>query len=602
MQQLDWVVVGVYALAMLAVGIYFARTSAEGIKSYFLGDNKMPWWALSASGAASNFDIAGTMWIVSMVGVFGMRSFWTFLGFAIFNAAFLMSYLAPWIRRTKVITAVELMKARFGDGRDGRFARMAAAIGMVVLTVFLIGYAAAGVGKFTAYFIPWDLGVEPESKAFICAVGVMVLTTLYVLIGGFTSVIVTDVIQAVLMSICGLLIGITAMLILDAEVLHNSGFITSLLPVWEWNAELPEGMAKEGYGLFGAMAILFLLNGLIHSTGGAGGTYGEQRFLAAKSSADAARAGAAWGFIIIPRFFLIAGVTFIVLTGAVDRPEDAELLLPHLISSDGMIPVGIRGFLVAALLAAFMSTFSSTINAGAGIFVRDVVEPIWPDIRQRTLVLLSYLATAALLISGLGIGMVADSINSIWLWIQLGFLPAMLVPNVMRWYWWRVNGLSYAASMLSTMALATILLLLKESDIMILPPYIGTPILYIFSFVICAVIALLTKPTLAAELDEFYRLVRPKGFWGPVRERVGEVPEMVGPDAATSRIILNVLVGVLMFMCSYFAVFYIVGHWFLYGAICLALAVAAAAVLWKTWYAPLRKAEALEVATGMEFN
>lgn len=591
MLMLDWIVVGAYAVLMLGVGIYFARASAKGMKSYFLGDNNMPWWALSSSGAASNFDIAGTMWIVSMVGVFGMRSFWAFLGFAIFNAAFLMSYLAPWIRRTRVMTAVELMKARFGDGADGRLARMAAAIGMVVLTSFLIGYAAAGVGKFTAYFIPWDLGVAPGQKSFVCAIGVMSLTTLYVLIGGFKSVIVTDVIQAILMSLCGLLIGITAMFILDVETLHNSGFITNLLPVWEWDGDLPENMAADGYTLFGAMAVLFLLNGLIHSTGGAGGTYGEQRFLAARTVTDSARAGAAWGFIIIPRFFLIAGVTFVVLTGAVQQPGDPELLLPHLISSEGMIPVGIRGFLVAALLAAFMSTFSSTINAGAGIFVRDVVQPIWPDLGQRPLVLLSYAATAFLLFSGLAIGMYADSINSIWLWIQLGFLPAMLVPNVMRWYWWRVNGLSYALSMFGTMIVATTFLILKESDSLVLPPYIATPILYVFSSVSCAAIALMTKPTREEKLDEFYRLVRPKGLWGPVRQRVGVLPALLGPDATRGRIVLNTILGIVMFMCSYFSVFYVIGHWFLYGGICLVLAAGAAGILYKTWYCPLLEAE-----------
>ena len=347
---IDWMVVAAYAVATLAVGVVFARSSAKGLKSYFLGDNALPWWALAASGAASNFDIAGTMWLVSMVCLFGMRSFWAFTGFAIFNVAFLMAYLAPWIRRTRVMTAAELMKVRFGDGVDGRTARVASAVGMVVFTAFCLGYSAAGIGKFAAAFVPWDFGA---ATSFYCAAAVMSLTCLYVLIGGFRSVIVTDVIQAILMSLCGLVVGITAMIVVDPAALHRSGFITDLLPVWKWNG-LPQDYVDSGFGAFGAMCILFMLNGLLHSTGGAGGTYGEQRFLATRTAADAARAGAAWGVIILPRFFLVAGIAFLVLTGMVEIPSDAEMLLPQAIKASHLIPVGVRGFVVAALLAALL--------------------------------------------------------------------------------------------------------------------------------------------------------------------------------------------------------------------------------------------------------
>ncbi len=592
MLWIDWMVVAAYAVATVAIGFVFARSSAKGLKSYFLGDNTLPWWALAASGAASNFDIAGTMWLVSMVGLFGMRSFWAFAGFAIFNVAFLMTYMAPWIRRTRVMTAAELMKVRFGDGVDGRTARVASAIGMVVFTAFCLGYSAAGIGKFTAAFVPWDLGAH---TSFICATVVMSLTTLYVLIGGFKSVIVTDVLQAVLMRLCGLVVGIATMVIIDPTALHQAGFITNLLPVWKWDG-LPQGYADSGFSAFGAMCILFMLNGLLHSTGGAGGTYGEQRFLATRTSADAARAGAAWGFVILPRFFLVAGITFIVLTGMVDIPDDAEMLLPHVLTTSHLIPVGVRGLLLAALLAAFMSTFSSAINAGAGIFVRDVVQPFVPKLERRGLVSISYLATGGLLVAGLAIGYCAQSINSIWVWMQLGFMPALLVPNVLRWYWWRMNGVSYAVGMFSTALLGLVSLIWSYVFNINMPPYTYAPVLYLNSLVICVLVAWLTRPAPADVLDTFYRRVRPKGLWGPVRERVGQLPAEVGPDRSGRRIILNVVLGGILFMSLYFSVFYLVGHWFLYGGICLVAGTVSGFVLLGTWYRPLRRAEQAELA------
>ena len=599
MHWIDWAIVGVYAAVTVAIGFVFARSSARGLKSYFLGDNTLPWWALAASGAASNFDIAGTMWLVSMIGLFGMRSFWAFCGFAVFNAAFLMAYLAPWIRRTGVMTAAELMKARFGDERDGRTARMAAAIGMVVFTAFAIGYCAAGIGKFTAAFVPWEFAGLEGHKPFLCASVVMAMTTLYALIGGFKSVIVTDVIQAVLMSLCGLVVGIAAMLMIDADALHQTHFVTDLLPVWKWEG-LPQSYVDSGFGMFGAMCILFMLNGLLHSTGGAGGTYGEQRFLATRTPADSARVGMAWGFLILPRFALVAGIAFIVLTGALDVPQDKELLLPQALTTSDLIPVGVRGFLLAALLAAFMSTLSSTINSGAGILVRDVVQPIAPNLTPKSLITISYLATAGLLVAGLAVGYCASSINSIWVWMQLGFMPALLVPNVLRWYWWRMNGVSYAIGMFSTALMGMVSLIWSHVFRINMPPYAYAPMLYLNSLVICVLVAWLTQPVPADVLDRFYRRVRPRGFWGPVRRRAGALPPPKGPDSSGWRIALNVALGGILFMSTYFAVFYIVGHWFLYAGICLAVAAACGGVLLGTWYLPLRDAERDELAAAEE--
>lgn len=577
MHWIDWAIVGLYVLVSLAMGFFFIKASAKGLKSYFLGDNTIPWWALAASGAATNFDISGTMWIVAMVNVFGMRSFWAFCGFAVFNAAFLMSYLAPWIRRTNVMTATELMKARFGDGRGGRVARMASAIGMVVFTAFCMGYSVAGIGKFAAEFLP----LSP----FACAVGIMTLTALYTLVGGFKSVIATDVFQAVLMSLCGLLVGAAAYVLVDPAKLHATGFVTSLLPVWKWDG-LPAEYAKNGYDFFGAMCALFLLNGLLHSTGGAGGTYGEQRFLATRSPADSAKAAMGWGLITLPRFTLVAGIAFIVSTGMVAVPDDKELLLPQSIQTLALIPIGVKGFLLASLLAAFMSTYSSTINSGAGIFLRDIVEPLKPGLSERALVTISYLATAALTVAGLVIGLFATSINNLWVWMQLGFMPALLVPNVLRWYWWRMNGWAYAIGMLATAAVGMAALFVDA------PPYLYAPPLYILSLVISVAVALVTPPTPEAVLNDFYTRVRPRGGWGVVRQRVGPLPPLDGPDGSGARIVLNVLLGCVLFMCAYFAVFYLIGHWLLYGGICVALCLASGGVLYFTWYLPVKRADA----------
>src|SRR5260370_26774082 len=104
---------------MIAIGAAHSRRSSSSVRSYFLGNNTGKWWMLAASGAASNFDVAGTMFLVSLFYVAGFRGFWMLWSWSFFNAAFLMSYMAMWIRRTGVMTAVELMRIRFGEDRGG---------------------------------------------------------------------------------------------------------------------------------------------------------------------------------------------------------------------------------------------------------------------------------------------------------------------------------------------------------------------------------------------------------------------------------------------------------------------------------------------------
>ena len=123
----DLAIIVLYLLAMLGVGIWFARRSSQGLAAYFLGDRKMSWWALALSGSASNFDISGTLWLVSMVALLGMKSFWVFWSFAFLIAAVLMSWMARWIRGTGVLTGVELLQVRFGVTQGAVLARLMSA-------------------------------------------------------------------------------------------------------------------------------------------------------------------------------------------------------------------------------------------------------------------------------------------------------------------------------------------------------------------------------------------------------------------------------------------------------------------------------------------
>jgi solute:Na+ symporter, SSS family len=577
LNKVDLAIIALYFVGMIAIGVYHSRVASGGVRSYFLGGNRQPWWMLAASGAASNFDVAGTMFLVSLFYVAGLRGFWMLWSWSFFNAAFLMSYMAMWIRRTGVVTAVELMKIRFGEDQGGRMARTAGAILMVTFLIFSIGYAYAGLSKFMPVLIP---GVEPAT-AKMFAILVMALTTLYVTMGGFAGVVLADVIQLVLSSSAGIAIGVLVFLKLDAGAVHALHANFSLNAVPKSSMVFPAGY--ESWNSFGYLCIYLAVSGLLLNMSGAGGHYGEQRFLATRSNVDAAKAGCAWGFFSIPRWAMISGFVFLAASGLVGS-ADPEKILPVVIVQ--MIPAGLRGFLIAALLAAFMSSFSSTVNAAASIVVRDLVQPAKPDLSVKALIRVSYAATVLVVAVGIAIGTQAESIKSIWVWMLAGVIGATLIPNVLRWHWWRFNGWGYAAGIFGGLGAATLFGIgqaLHWFGHLSLPEYIYAPVIWLASLVGCLCGTLLTPATSITVLNTFYTRVRPFGLWQPVRALSPITPQI----ASLPIVLLNVVLGVFALMASFLSVFFLIGHYFAHLGAAIGVVLLCAMILYHSWYKTL---------------
>jgi len=574
--HIDLAILAVYFLGMIAIGAAHSRRSSASVRSYFLGNNTGKWWMLAASGAASNFDVAGTMFLVSLFYVAGFRGFWMLWSWSFFNAAFLMSYMAMWIRRTGVMTAVELMRIRFGEDRGGRMARTAGAILMVTFLIFSIGYAYAGLSKFMPVLVP---GVAPETAKMLTVL-VMSLTTLYVTMGGFTSVVLADVIQLALSSSAGIAIGVLVYFKLDPttiQTLHSKFSLVAAPTAVNFSA------GYESWNNFGYLAIYLAISGLLLNMSGAGGHYGEQRFLATRSSADAAKAGWAWGFFSLPRWSMIAGFVFLAASGLVGS-SDPEKILPVVIVQ--MIPAGLRGFLVAALLAAFMASFSSTVNAAASMVVCDLVQPAKPNLSVTASIRVSYVATVLVVAIGIAIGTQAESIKSIWVWMLAGVIGATLVPNVLRWHWWRFNGWGYAAGIFAGLGTAMLFGIGQTAGwfgARSLPEYVYAPVIWVASIVGCLAGSLLTQPTSMETLKVFYTRVRPFGFWKPVRALSDNNPRIT-----SLRFVLpNVALGFVALFACFLSVFFLIGHYFEYLGWSAGTVLVCAIFLYHSWYKKL---------------
>jgi len=589
----DSIVIGAYFAIVIALGFWYQKRASRDLDSYFLGGKRLHWLALAMSGSVSTFDITGTMWIVTLIALFGMRSMWNHWMWGFLMGAFFMAYMGKWVRRSGVMTGAEWMVTRFGSGRAGRTARTAYALMAVVTQAAFIGYAFQGIGKFASVYV--DLGLGNVGNARVCASVIFAVTTLYVLLGGLFSVVVTDVIQTIVLTAGAIMIAIVAYTSVSPEVLSQvrSAGWDKIIPPWHWQgaASLPE--AYRGYEWFGALVIVWVLKGFLLNAGGPGQMYDFQRFLAARSPRDAAKVGGAWSLFLIVRWAMAMGIALLALSVA-GQVTDAEKYMPAVLQT--YLHPGLRGLVIAGLLAAFMSTFSSTVNSGASYIVRDLYQPLVPRAGHRHLMVVSYVSTVLIVVIGLLIGFQASTIREVFDWIMLALGGAFVIPNVLRWYWWRLNGWGYATGTLVGLAAALICPIALKFNwpygTELSLPYVSFPLICSLSLVGCLLGTLVTRPTGAVVLDGFFGKVRPFGLWGPVRDRVSldsRSPAMRGEGLALA--VVNVSLASAAVIGIYLAPMYLVGHWHRKAGFCMVLAALCGTALYFTWYRNLPPAD-----------
>lgn len=549
MGWLDYSIVFVYLGLMIAVGLYFQRKASAGIDSYFLGNRRMPWWALGASGMSSNLDISGTMIIVAFIYAIGAKGFYIEIrGGVTLIMAFLMIFMGKWNRRANVMTLAEWMKFRFGEDRQGKLARLITAITSIVMTIAMVTYFAIGGGKFLDEFlgIPDFMGLPSH---FWAALVLIFLAMIYTVASGLYGVIWTDVFQGILIFMAIIYIVVRAMgLELPEEFtvslpLIEGGFESykTTFKAWSnvaprWNLNIDSASSYSMYNLFGIATMFYIFKTVIEGSGGTG-NYMIQRYYAARNDREAGLLSLFWVFLLSFRWPFIAALAVwgISLGSGISDPET---VLPIVVNT---LPMGVKGFLIAGLMAAAMSTFDSTVNAGAAYWVKDIyLEYIKPDADQKTLMRQSYWASILIVVVGLALMLVINNINEIWGWITMSIGGGLIIPQLIRWYWWRINGYGYAIGMATGM-IVSIIWKIAMPD---------TTAEY-FSFMVAAgtslagtiIGTLLTSPTDSKVLQNFYNTTRPFGFWKKFRQKLN--PEMVKEiNTENRRDILSTIMAV----------------------------------------------------------
>jgi Na+/proline symporter len=578
MHPLDLAIIVLYLILMAVVGWWAAKKASRNAESYFLAGKSFPWWVIGVAHGSSGVDITGTMWFVMMFFIYGVKGIWLLWVWPLFNVIFRMMYLGTWVRRSNVLTGAEWMRTRFGDSPGARLAYLSVVVYAVVHVIGFLSYAFRGIAEFTKPFFPWDLPVEAYGTAMLVVTGV------YCVVGGMYSVVMNDLIQFALKLVAAIGIAVIAITAIRPEQLMAAvpaGW-DHLFSGWkldlDWSRLMPHlneriyGAGGDGYSLFVFFTGMLFLKGVAVSMAGPTPNYAIQHVLSTRSPREAALENMVMAVVsLAPRFLLIGaiavlGIVFFspdlakLVAAAAETGKQAkfEEILPRVLRA--CVPIGLKGIVIAALLASFMSTFVSTVNSGAAYVVNDIYKRyINPAAPPRRYVVLGWATSSAVILLGIVFGFVmTKNVHSVTKWICSALIPAFVAPNVLKWHWWRFNGAGFFAGMVAGTAAALVLPLCLPH----LHEVFTFLIILAWSTLASVGVCLLTNPESDAVLQSFYRSVRPWGCWGPVWEKCrAENPEFQ-PNRDFPRDAFNVAVG-LVWQTSLVAapIYLVIQHW-----------------------------------------
>lgn len=531
----DIVIIVGFLVIVSVIGYMMSKVASKGLDDYFLGGKRIPWWVLGASTATSNFDMSGTMIIVAVVFALGFKGFLVEIrGGVGLSLAFLMVFLGKWLRRSRVMTSAEWMKLRFGTDRQGKWAHVLSASANVILSLGMIVYFAKGSGKFLTHFLPF-----PEVGCTAVMVGVGLF---YTLMSGLYGVVFTDIVQMILLVFTAIFVTVHAFAIQPEVGMPETLFALDLDVPASAGATL---LARDPstwepiFAMFGICVVMWLFRTMLEGMGGVGG-YTDQRFFAARTEREASLLTLEAVILSLFRWTMVAGLVVmgyqIIQNGgeaASTISSDPEQVLPVVLGR--LLPAGIKGLVIAGLIAAAMSTFDSTLNAGASYIVKDIYQSyINTEADGKQLMKISRWATVGLCVAGILLAAIVPNINQIWGLITMGIGAGLFVPLFLRWYWPRFNGYGFAAG--TGTGIVSALVFDAALD---WPLYHSFPTIIGCALIGSVVVTLATPATKEETLIRFWEQLNPWGFWRRYAQKaqdLGVVTEKQGLERIIEKI------------------------------------------------------------------
>jgi len=609
---IDISIIVLYLLSTIFIGLWYRKKARENKDSYMLGGKSLPWYKLGLSDASDMFDISGTMWMVSLCFVYGMKSIWIPWLWPVFNQVFLMMYLSRWLRRSNATTGAEWLATRFGKTGAGVTSSHLVVIAFALLSCLgFMAYGFIGLGKFIQIFIPWDLikgyipfEVAPQYVPHVYGIIFTLFAMFYSIIGGMHSIVTGDMVKYGIMTVACIWIGVIATEQIASHKLNVPGgwytpFFGKHLGL-DWSTVIKEVNVKiksDGYSLFAYFFMMMTFKGFFAALAGPAPNYDMQKILSTRSPEEASKMNGFVSVILLPiRYTLIISLTALGLiyyhqmnladgAGGIDF----ERILPAVINN--FLPVGLVGLLLAGLLGAFMSTFSGTMNAAQAYIVNDIyIKYVNPTASTKKIIGMNYLVGVVVVALGVFLGFFVKDINSVLQWIVSALYGGYIAANVLKWHWWRFNASGFFWGMLSgILAAMTFSILVKYGYIPENELLNWFPVLFGVSLAGSIVGSYAAPPTDAAVLQSFYTNVRPWGFWEPVKKIAIANDPSFQPNKNFKLNMFNVVIGTIAQCCLTILPMYLVLGQHSPLLITIAILAVMMLILKRTWWNKLKE-------------
>ncbi len=524
---------------------------------------------------ASFFDVSGTMLIVSFLYLLGPRGlFIEFRGGAVLILVFWLLWMGKWHYRSKCMTGAEWMAYRFGSNWDGNFARIISAVAGIILSTGMLVYMIKGLGIFLSMFLSYT-PMECSFIIIIVATLYSMVSGFYgiVYIDLFQSTFLIMAVFAISLMALNTIPDTDNLAIIAEKVTGNSSWLSSLPSI---STEMPPGY--KDYEPLAMFAFFYLLRNVFTgmATGNDPRYFGarNERECGTLTLLWTNLMMFRWpmmiGFAVIG-IYLVNGLfpdqTILeqvpvlikanfsnvtkenwpeIISGIINAPlnNSSELINNlsnlfgadwqqklNLVSFEGTVnpekivpavimfhtPIGMRGIILIAILAASISTFNSTVNTSAALFTRDIYQRFWnPKASNKGLIYITYLFIIVMVFIAFISAFTIKSVNDIWGWLMMGLGAGIVVPAFLKFYWWRFNGAGFSIGTITGILSAFILRYFYPQ----LVEWLQFSILSLIGLIASIIATYLTSPTNEKTVENFYKTTRPFGFWKPFKDKL----------------------------------------------------------------------------------
>ena len=511
----DWTIVAAYFAFNVAIGFYYKARAGKNIGEFFLSGRNVPWWLAGTSMVATTFAADTPLAVTGMVARNGIAGNWLWWNFLFSGMLTVFFYARLW-RRSGVMTDVEFTEIRYA-GKPAAFLRGFRAIYLgIPINCIILGWVNLAMVKILMLI----LGVR-KVEALGIVLGMIALTAFISTLAGLWGVLVTDLLQFVIkmgMVIVLAVFSVNAVGGLDQmkTKLEARGPVLSFVP--DLNSAWMPMITFLVY-----ISVNWWATWYPGSEPGGGG-FVAQRMFCAKDEKHSLLATLWFNiahYAVRPWPWILTALASVILYPGLKDPETGyiRVMIDYL-------PASLRGLMVAAFAAAFMSTIGTQLNWGASYLVNDVYRRfLAKDRTEQHYVRISQIATVFLTMVSAIVTFYMDSIAGAWkLLIVTGAGTGTVL--ILRWYWWRINAWSEISAMASAFVVSVTLQTafgLNSDDpigfakIMLITVGITTAVWLICTFA--------TAPEPAETLVAFYRRVRPAAaLWQPIAALAPEVP------------------------------------------------------------------------------